>query len=99
MFRHRAFSAQEVYNRAYRDEISAAARAAMQEAEPADSMDNVNEADDEEEDLVSAPAFVGLRQRILSKMFAELPIEERERYKKIAEVWNTTRAPKDMVLR
>lgn len=99
MFRHRGFSAQEVYNRAYRDEISEAARAAMREVAPADSIDVPNEAEEDEEDPASAPAFVRVRQRILSKMFAELPAEERERYKKIAEVWNTTRAPKDMVLR
>lgn len=53
----------------------------------------------DQDTTTSAPAFVGVRQRMLSKMFSELPKEERDRYKKIAETWSTTRAPKDMLLR
>lgn len=46
-----------------------------------------------------SPAFVGVRQRTLSKMFSELPEAERDRYKTIAEKWSKNRAPKDMLLR
>lgn len=70
-------------------------------------LDGVNEETTETADLATdqdtpastMPSFVGVRQRMLSKMFAELPDTERDRYKKIAETWSKNRAPKDMLLR
>lgn len=91
-----------MYNRAFRDEITAAAWAAMGGSTTGVTLETVNEEIDEAVDgntTTSAPAFVGIRQRMLSKMFSELPEEERDRYKKIAERWSTTRAPKDMLLK
>lgn len=69
-------------------------------------LDEVDAEADETADLAgdqdataSIPAFVGVRQRTLSKMFSELPEADRDRYKTIAEKWSTARAPKDMLLR
>ncbi|KAF7964688.1 hypothetical protein HWV62_4175 [Athelia sp. TMB] len=91
-FRHRGYSAQDVYNTTCRDEITKAAREAMK--------DIVSEIDDADEPIAQKDdykPFVGVRQRILSKMFSELPSSERKRYKTIAEEWTASSAPPDVL--
>ncbi|KAF7987122.1 hypothetical protein HWV62_327 [Athelia sp. TMB] len=96
-FRHRGYSAQDVFNRACREKITNAARAAMEAPHP-EEMPISNADNDGSPSLVdSAQCLVGVRQKMLSKMFSELPSSERKRYQKIAEEWTATRAPLDVM--
>ncbi|KAF7971662.1 hypothetical protein HWV62_20630 [Athelia sp. TMB] len=96
-FHHRGYSAQDVFNRACREKITNTARAAMG-APRSEDLPIGNAEDDSSTPLVdSAQSLVGVRQKMLSRMFSELPSSERKRYQKIAEEWTATRAPLDVM--
>lgn len=96
-FRHRGYSGQDVFNRACREKITKAARAAMGVPNPEDGPISHAEDDGSPPPVNSAGSFVGVRQKMLSKMFSELPSSERKRYQEIAQEWTASRAPLDVM--
>lgn len=95
-FRHRGYSAQDVYNVTHRDEITKAAKAAMKDPS-ADVISDMDPADEHIAQKDDHRALVGVRQRMLSKMFSDLPASERQRFKTIAEEWTASSAPTDVL--
>lgn len=95
-FRNRRFTAQDVYNRACREEITQATRDTLQDP----ALENISDLDEQDETIgPSAPtqAFIGVRQKMLSKMFNALSSPDRKRYAKIADDWTKTQAPLDLM--